>query len=94
MTFSSKEGGDDFTTMYETIRSYVLEGNSNGSKLGLSVILRDGMVFWMEVVSRSLEPSAPSFRPRTDILSSQGCSEVVNILANMAYFSLQEEGVV
>jgi hypothetical protein len=77
---------------YEALRAAVLAHRSSEDRLGLVVMLREGMAAWMAAWSScSLVSSArtPDFA-RDDIHALADPSAVVALLASMALATLQE----
>ncbi|HME69526.1 MAG TPA: hypothetical protein VKM54_06615 [Myxococcota bacterium] len=79
---------------YEELRGRVLAGRAAGSRLGLSLLLRSGMVAWMEGwAACSLGESAAQageVARRVEPLPDECGADLVSLLANMALFHLRE----
>lgn len=93
MTSISKTVDKDLISQYESLRSYVLDGNPSGNRFGLSVMLQEGMISWMNLACQSGQPSSPPPARQSESMPENGYSAIVNVLANMTYVSLKEDGV-
>ena len=83
---------DALTTRYERLRAFVL--GTGGDADGLVVLLRGGVVAWLQVRSRyrirtRIEPELPRRRGRLSILGSQRSSS--DLVASMISQHLSEE---
>jgi hypothetical protein len=80
------------TDAYEQLRRHVLAGLPGGGRLGLAVVLRQGMAAWIEHGAYPLAPTGPT--PVRE--SAAGASAlplnagIVQILASIALGRIQE----
>jgi len=92
-TSESKNNAADHATRYEMLRTYALERHAPPSRDGLVILLRHGMVAWMEAWSRLPAPlpqpaqAAPS---KTHTIPDETSVEVVHILSTMTLSHFQE----
>lgn len=77
---------------YEELRRRVSTGRAFGSRLGLSLLLRSGMVAWMEgwAACAPVEAAAPAVEVTSEPLPDERCAEVVSVLCSMALSHLIE----
>ena len=79
---------------YEELRGRVLAGRIPGSRLGLALLLRSGIVAWMEgwaacSPGESLAPTGEVAR-RVESLPDECGADLVSLLASMALSHLGE----
>ncbi len=80
---------------YEELRGKVLEGAPSGCRMGLALMLREGMAGWIEGWAAAEAPEAVSCRPGSASPASSladGRGEVVAVLAAMALGSVRRRG--
>jgi hypothetical protein len=88
------DGGDPFAAAYEHLRSRVLSGSALNRRLGLVVLLREGIAAWM---ARGIAGPAPvevedNPHPRDEahLLSDEIHAGVVHVLASIALARKEE----
>ena len=92
-TSESRNNAADHDSRYEMLRAYALERHAPPSRDGLVILLRHGMVAWMEAWSRLPAPlpqpaqAAPS---KTHTIPDETSVEVVHILSTMTLSHFQE----
>jgi hypothetical protein len=78
---------------YEELRERVLRGATAGCRLGLALLLREGMAGWMEAWGRCADPSPRTPSPAASTPAHDGVrSELVHVLAAMALGGLGRAG--
>jgi hypothetical protein len=79
-------------TRYEELRRHAVERQILAGRLGLAVLLRQGLAAWVEQWSKMPAPtSAPSAQiSRPSPLPDDTSADVINVLAAMALGHLQE----
>lgn len=85
--------GSALTERYETLRSRVLTGSGVGCRLGLALLVREGVVAWMEGWSQYPEivpPARSGSGVTDDALPDDRCAETVHLLADMILSGLKE----
>ena len=83
----------DHATRYETLRVYALERHARPSRGGLVILLRHGMVAWMDAWSRLSTPlpQPAQAEPHKALTIPDDTSvEVVHVLATMTLSHFQE----
>ncbi len=85
---------DDLATHYEELRSRALEGGLLGARLGLALLLQQGLAAWMHVWRTRVIVQAPTPAVHERCTSKHALvhgseAEVVHVLANMALGCLQ-----
>lgn len=89
----SRKNAADHATRYEMLRVYALECHAPPSRDGLVILLRHGMVAWMdawsELPAHSPQP-APAEPPKTHTIPNDTSVEVVHVLATMTLSHFQE----
>ncbi len=79
---------------YETLRGQIVAGRIHSVRRGLSIFLQRGMAAWLETASSCPAPELPVPRPgaidRNARLPDEGCSALIDILANLALGQLTE----
>ena len=80
---------------YEELRGQVLEGAPSGCRMGLALMLREGMAGWIEGWAAAEAPETVSRRPGSASPASplpDGRGEVVHVLAAMALGAVRRGG--
>jgi hypothetical protein len=98
MTFRKSTTGiesDDSTLLhYESLRSRVLSRQANFSEhsLGLTLLIRRGMLAWIEVCHRYTPPANSNTKKptQTPVLAYEATSEMIKIMANITLCNLEE----
>jgi hypothetical protein len=83
----------DHATRYEMLRAYALERHAPPSRDGLVILLRHGLVAWMDAWSRLPAPlpqPAQAEPSKTHTIPDDKSVEVVHILATMTLSHFQE----
>jgi hypothetical protein len=89
----SRKHAADHTTRYEMLRAYALKRHTPPSREGLVILLRHGMVAWMDAWSRLPAPlpqPAQAEPHKAHTISDDTSVEVVHILATMTLSHFQE----
>ena len=89
----SRKSAADLTARYETLRAYALERQGPPSRDGLIILLRHGMVAWIEAWSKlpaPLSQPAQAEPSKTHTIPDETSVEVVHILATMTLSHFQE----
>jgi hypothetical protein len=92
-TSESRNNAADHDSRYEMLRAYALERHAPPSRDGLVILLRHGMVAWMEAWSRLPAPlpqTAQAAPSKTPTIPGETSVEVVHILATMTLSHFQE----
>ena len=92
MGAASQDNASAHVARYEELRQHVVEQQILAGRLGLGVLLQQGLAAWVEQWSkmpaptqtRSAEPSRPSPLPHDT------SEDVINVLAAMALGHMQE----
>jgi hypothetical protein len=78
---------EEIVVRYEDLRRHIIEGFGSRPRLGLAVLLRDGLAAWMTVCA----PVASAVRPAPDPsdgaahrLSDEAHADLVHVLTAMA----------
>jgi len=80
---------------YEELRGQVLEGAPSGCRMGLALMLREGMAGWIEGWAAAEAPETVSCCPGSASPTSpqqDGRAEIVHVLAAMALGSVRRRG--
>ena len=79
---------------YEELRGQVLEGVPSGCRMGLALMLREGMAGWIEgwAAGATEATSLPAGSPSPTSSMPDGRAEVVHVLAAMALGSVRRRG--
>ncbi len=79
---------------YEALRDQVVAGRIQSVRRGLSIFLQRGMAAWLEAASSCPPSEVPVSRlrvaDRNARLPDEGCSALIDILANLALGRLTE----
>jgi hypothetical protein len=79
---------------YEALRDQVVAGRIQSVRRGLSIFLQRGMAAWLEAASSCPPPEVPEpqrgIANRNARLPDEGCSALIDILANLALGQLTE----
>ena len=77
---------------YEELRRHVVEQQSLAGRLGLVILLQQGLAAWVEQWSKMPTPTpAPSSEiSRPSLLPDDTSADVINVLAAMALGHMQE----
>jgi hypothetical protein len=89
----SRKSAADHATRYEMLRAYALEHHAPPSRDGLVILLRHGMVAWMDAWSTLPAPlpqPAQAERSKTHTIPDATSVEVVHVLATMTLSHFQE----
>jgi len=89
----SRNNAVDHATRYERLRAYALERHAPPSRDGLVILLRHGMVAWMDAWSKLPAPlpqPAPAEPSKTPPIPDDTSAEVVHVLATMTLSHFQE----
>ena len=89
----SRKRAADHATRYEMLRAYALERHAPPSRDGLVILLRHGMVAWMDAWSRlpAPLPQPAQAEPHKALTIPDDTSvEVVHVLATMTLSHFQE----
>ena len=81
---------------YEDLRRRVLIGKTWGSRLGLALLLREGIAAWMEgwsLYPGVVPPVEPEHGLPEEALPDGRCADVVRLLAQMVLSGLEEKRV-
>ena len=86
---------DDSTLLhYESLRSRVLSRQANFSEpsLGLTLLIRRGMLAWIEICHRYTPPANSNTKKptQTPVLAYGATSEMIKIMANITLCNLEE----
>ena len=92
MSAAPQENAPAHVARYEELRRHVVEQPILAGRLGLAVLLRQGLGAWVEQWSKVPAPMpAPSTqRSRPSPLSDDTSADVINVLAAMALGHMQE----
>jgi hypothetical protein len=85
-----------FVVHYEALRSQVLGTRPAASRLGLALVLREGLAAWMAAWATCPAPVAPHGAEQStsqDRIPNALCADVVHVLTSMALSGLQEQSV-
>ena len=89
---SPTDMGSDSSTLlqYESLRSQVLNGQTNFPQrgLGLALFIRRGMLAWMEACHQAMP--AGTNRPQTPSFAYDVTAQMVKVMANITLFNLEE----
>jgi hypothetical protein len=89
----SRNNEVDHATCYERLRAYALERHAPPSRDGLVILLRHGMVAWMDAWSKLPAPlpqPAQAEPSKTHTMPDDTSVEVIHILATMTLSHFQE----
>ncbi|MCP5044011.1 MAG: hypothetical protein GY944_23530 [bacterium] len=92
-SLASEPSAAEHAARYESLRAYVAKRHAPAVRDGLVVLLRQGLVAWMDTWSRLPAPpsrSARVERPRFSPLADDVSAEVVRVLAAMTLGHLRE----
>lgn len=82
---------DALVARYEELRRHVLDQGGTESRLGLTLLLRQGLAAWSEAQRACSLPRVRAVESRSDdLLPDDARTEVVHVLTNMALSNLQE----
>jgi hypothetical protein len=91
---TSEARSSEYAARYETLRSQTIGGQTLAPRLGLAVLLRQGMAAWMDAWSNLPEPessrSARGQRRRSLPIPAESSAAAVHVLAAMAFGHMQE----
>lgn len=83
-------GSGGLVERYEELRERVLRGTTAGCRLGLALLLREGMAGWLEGWARCADAAPPTSSPAASTPSHEGArGELVRVLAAMALGGLK-----
>jgi len=77
-------------TRYEELRRHAVERQILAGRLGLAVLLRQGLAAWVEQWSKVPAPAPSAERSRPSPLPDDSSADVINVLAAMALSHMQE----
>ena len=89
----SRKRAAEHATRYEILRAYVLERRTPSSRDGLVILLRQGMVAWMDAWAKLPPPlpqPAQAEPSKTHTIPDDTSVEVVHVLATMTLSHFQE----
>ena len=77
----------ELVVRYEDLRRHIIEGVGSRPRLGLAVVLREGLAAWMTVCAPAASPVLPAPDPREGAahrLSDEAHADLVHVLTAMA----------
>lgn len=92
MSAEPRQNAPAHAVRYEELRQYAVERQILAGRLGLAVLLRQGLAAWVEQWSKMPAPTpAPSVEiSRQSPLPDETSADVINLLAAMALGHMQE----
>jgi len=75
---------------YEELRRHAVERQILAGRLGLAVLLRQGLAAWVEQWSKVPAPAPSAERSRPSPLPDDTSADVINVLTAMALGHMQE----
>ncbi|MFQ5592294.1 MAG: hypothetical protein ACE5HE_14120 [Phycisphaerae bacterium] len=92
MSKAPQQNDPEHVARYEELRRHVVERKILVGRLGLAVLLEQGLAAWVEQWSKLPAPTpAPSAEISTPFpLSEDASTDVINVLAAMALGHMQE----
>ena len=92
MSAARRQNEPPHIVRYEELRQYAVERQILAGRLGLAVLLRQGLAAWVEQWSKMpAPPPAPSVEiSRQSPLPDDTSADVINVLAAMALGHMQE----
>ena len=90
MSVAPQQNAPAHVARYEELRRHAVERQILVGRLGLAVLLRQGLASWVEQWSKvpASEPSTERSRPSP--LSDDNSADVINVLAAMTLGHMQE----
>ena len=90
MSVAPQQNAPAHVARYEELRQHAVERRVLASRLGLAVLLRQGLAAWVEQWSKVSAPTPSTERCRPSPLSDDTSADVINVLAAMALGHMQE----
>jgi len=86
------EKDDSALLHYESLRSQALNEQETFSErsLGLTLLIRQGMLAWIDVCSRCIPANPVVKRTKMPVFRHEVTSEMIKVMANITLFNLQE----
>ena len=87
------ESDDSALLHYESLRSQVLnkQGVFQKRSLGVTLLMRQGMLAWIDVCHRCIPVSPESVNRSTiPVFAYETTSEMIKVMANITLFNLEE----
>lgn len=78
---------EEILIRYEDLRRHIIEGFGSRPRLGLAVVLREGLAAWMTVCAPATSPVLPAPDPSDGAahrLSDEAHADLVHVLTAMA----------
>jgi len=89
MSAAPRQSTPGHVTRYEELRRHTVERQILSGRLGLAILLRQGLAAWVEQWSKVPAP-APTERSSPSPLPDSTSTDVINVLAAMALSQMQE----
>jgi len=90
MSVAPQQNAPAHVARYEELRRHAVERQILAGRLGLAVLLRQGLAAWVEQWSKVPAPAPSTERSRPSPLSDDNSADVINVLAAMALGHMQE----
>ena len=90
MSAAPQQNVPAYVARYEELRRHVVERQILAGRLGLAVLLRQGLAAWVEQWSQVSTPTPSTERSRPSPLSDDTSADVIHVLAAMALGHMQE----
>jgi hypothetical protein len=90
MSAAPRQNTPGHVARYEELRGHAVERQILAGRLGLAILLRQGLAAWVEQWSKAPAPTLSTKRSRPSPLSHDTSVDVVNVLAAMALGHMQE----
>lgn len=87
--------GDELAGRYEDLRRHMLAGGGSRPRLGLTVLLREGLAAWITICATPAPAMAPGRDPSAGAalqLADDGHADLVHVLAAMALHRFDRRG--
>jgi hypothetical protein len=90
MNVAPQQNAPAHVARYEELRRHAVERQILAGRLGLAVLLRQGLAAWVEQWSKVPAPAPSTERSRPSPLSDDNSADVINVLAAMTLGHMQE----
>lgn len=90
MKAASQQNAPAHIVRYEELRRHAAERQILAGRLGLAILLRQGLAAWVEQWSRMPAPAPCAENSRPSPLPEDTSADVINVLAAMALGHIQE----
>ena len=90
MSTAPRQSTPGHVARYEELRRHTVERQILAGRLGLAILLRQGLATWIEQWSKVPAPAPSTERSRPSPLPDSSSTDLINVLAAMALSQIPE----